>query len=78
MTDMSKPVSRRTVGSYRIAVSGAYPDAGGKRLVVTLHGDERGDWLSIREQGRQKSITLDIAALYVRGLVSLAQAARRG
>ena len=78
MTDMSKPVSRRTVGSYRIAVSGAYPDAGGKRLVVTLHGDASGDFISIREAGRRKQVTLDIATLYWRGLRQLAQSARRG
>jgi len=77
MTSMDKPVTRRTRNAYRISVSGAYPEPSGKRLVVTLHGDERGDWISIREHGRRQSITLDVAALYVRGLVSLAQAARR-
>ena len=73
MTGFDRPVSRKTLRSYRVTISGVCVSPTGKALVATLRGDSQGDHLIIREAGRRHRVTLDVAELYRRGL--LAQAA---
>ena len=69
MTGFDKPVTRRTMMAYRFTVSGAIANSTGRRLVVELKGDEKnGDFVRIREEGRQTWVELDVAGLYSRGL----------
>jgi len=67
-----KPVSRRTVGSYKFTVQGPLLHSDGKRLVVELRGDEHGDLVRIREEKCKRWVELDVARLYHRGLVTMA------
>jgi len=72
MTDFNKRVTRRTMGAYRMTVTGAIPCPTGKRLCVTLHqGDNgEGDFITIREAGRRYRVTLNVAELYRRGMLA--------
>jgi len=73
MTTIERTVRRRTCTAYRITLSGAYPDAGGRPLVVELRGGPHGDHIRIREAGRRTWVDLDVAELYRRGLYSKAR-----
>jgi poly-gamma-glutamate capsule biosynthesis protein CapA/YwtB (metallophosphatase superfamily) len=77
VTGFDKAVRRKTLGKYRIAIGGAVRAESGKPLVVELHGDQAGDWLSIREAGRRYRLTLDVAELYRMGLMAQAAAELR-
>jgi hypothetical protein len=72
MTGMDKGIKRRTVNPYRIGISGSWIDQGGKKLVVELEGDERGDFVRIREEGRKasSSVVFDVGELYRKGLIA--------
>ncbi len=74
MTGFDRPVRRRTVGKYRVTVTGAMTSPSGKHFIVELRGDEHGDLVAIREERRRQWVELDVPGLYVRGL--LAQARR--
>ena len=74
MIDASKPVTRRTMRAYRMTIAGVLRDVpGARRIIVTLHGDDRGDWITLREAGRRMRVTLDIGELYRRGVLSAAK-----
>ena len=49
MTDLNKPVTRRSCSSYR-----------GRKLVITLHPT----WLSIRQAGRRVGYVIDYQVVY--------------
>ena len=70
MTDLNKPIRRRTVNAYRVSITGAQVDTSGRRLVVELRGDAGGDFLRIREAGRRGWVELEIAGLYRRGVLA--------
>lgn len=70
MTDFDRRVHRRTLHAYHVSLTGVVQTAAGRRLVATLHGDERGDWLTIRESGRRYRVTLDVAELYRRAMIA--------
>jgi len=72
MTGFDKRVKRITLATYRITVAGATVNSTGKRIVAELHGDQGGDYLTLREHGRKHTVTLSIAELYRRGLVAQA------
>ena len=78
MTSFDRPVTRRTIGRYRFTISGAYPASDGKRLVVELVGNQRGDFIRIREEKRQQAVELDVSELYARGLRTLAAKKAKG
>ncbi len=71
MTGFDKTVSRRTIGKYRFAISGAFRSEAGRRLVVELSGDDHADLLRIREERRREWVELDIPSLYLKGLKAL-------
>jgi len=73
MTGFDKRVKRITLATYRITVAGATANSTGKRIVAELHGDQGGDYLTLREAGRQHKVTLSIAELYRRGLIAEAK-----
>lgn len=75
MTDFDKRVRRRTIHAYRIGISGVSQSLTGNRIVAELHGDQGGDFITLREAGRRYRVTLDIAELYRRGMI--AEAAKK-
>ena len=72
MTSFDKPVKRVTVGKYRFTVQGPLVHSEGRRLVVELSGNEHGDLVRIREEGRKTWVELDASRLYHRGLMTMA------
>ncbi len=70
MTAADHPVTRCTVNSYRVSLTGADRTPCGRRLVITIHGDQHGDYITIREHRRRHRVTLDVSALYRRAILS--------
>jgi len=73
MTSFDRPVRRRTIGKYRVRVTGVSPSPTGRRLIVELRGDEHGDLIAIREERRRQWVELDVPGLYLKGLVAKAR-----
>jgi len=78
MTDLDKPVRRRTVSGYRITVTSAEPCQSGRRLIVELANNGKADLIRIREAGRRSWVELDVAGLYRRGLLAQISQRQRG
>mgnify|MGYP001613949081 CR=1 FL=1 len=76
MTGFDKSVRRVTLNSYSITISGVALSRrpGDKPLVVRLHGDQMGDYITIRPSGARESgpasVTLDVAGEYRRGMLA--------
>jgi hypothetical protein len=73
MTGFNRHVRRRTIGRYRISITGAIPSPSGKRLVVVLKGDEHGDLIAIRQERSKQWVEFDVPGLYLRGLLAKAR-----
>lgn len=76
MTRFDKPVRRVTLNAYSITISGVAVSRSpsDKPLVVRLHGDQMGDYITIRPSGARDggpaSVTLDVAGEYRRGMLA--------
>jgi hypothetical protein len=73
MTGFDKSVTRRTVGHYRIGLTGAYPSPTGKRIVAELKGDAHGDLLRMRIEGHKTWVELSVPDLFAKGLIAQAR-----
>jgi hypothetical protein len=70
MTTLSaKPLRRTTATGFRFTLTGAVPVEGGRRLVVELTEAGGRPIVTLREQGRRESVEVDLAVLYVRGMI---------